>query len=212
MIGTARRTEVDDAKPRRTQSPQNPKNRRTSMNPLRPLAHFVVNHPLYVIAFWVIAAVAIVGTAPKLASVTNSDQSSFLPKSSEFSKATNLAQHMFPSSTNATATFVFSRRDGGALTSTDRQTVAAVTADLKAAHITQVETLATSPALISPNGKVQLATVVLTGKYGDKANDPAVKPLRAEASRLLQGTPWWPASWVTRRPRPTATPPARAVR
>ena len=114
------------------------------MNPLRPLARFVVNHPLYVIAFWVIAAVAIVGTAPKLASVTNSDQSSFLPKSSEFSKATNLAQHMFPSSTNATATFVFSRRDGGALTSTDQPDRDRRDGGPEAAHITQVETLATA--------------------------------------------------------------------
>jgi len=159
------------------------------MNPLRPLARFVVNHPLYVIAFWVIAAVAIVGTAPKLASVTNSDQSSFLPKSSEFSKANTLAQHMFPGSTNATATFVFSRRDGGVLTPTDRQTVSAVTADLRAAHITRVATVATAPSLVSPNRKVQLATVILTGKSGDKANDPAVKPLRDQASQLLRGTP-----------------------
>ena len=159
------------------------------MNPLRPLARFVVNHPLYVIAFWVIAVVGIVYTAPSLASVTNSDQSSFLPKSSEFSKATALAQHMFPGSTNATATFVFSRRDGAALTSADKQTVAAVTAALQAAHLTRVEAVATNSSLVSPNGKVQLSTVVLTGKTGDKANDPAVKPLRNQASQLLQGTP-----------------------
>jgi putative drug exporter of the RND superfamily len=159
------------------------------MNPLRPLARFVVNHPLYVIAFWVIAAVGIVYSAPSLASVTNSDQSSFLPKSSEFSKANNLAQHMFPGSTKATATFVFSRRDGGALTSTDQQTVSAVTADLRAARLTRVAAVATNPSLLSPNRQVQLATVVLTGKSGDKANDPAVKPLRNEAARLLRGTP-----------------------
>jgi RND superfamily putative drug exporter len=159
------------------------------MNPLRPLARFVVNHPLYVIAFWMIAAVGIVYSAPSLASVTNSDQSSFLPKSSEFSKANNLAQHMFPGSTNATATFVFSRRDGGALTSTDQQTVSAVTADLRAARLKRVAAVATNPSLLSPNRQVQLATVVLTGKSGDKANDPAVKPLRNEAARLLRGTP-----------------------
>src|SRR5437764_1388806 len=80
---------------------------RTSMNPFRPLARFVVHHPLYVIAFRVIATIAIVGAAPSLSSVTNSDQSSFLPSSAEFSKANALVQHAFPSSTNASATFVF---------------------------------------------------------------------------------------------------------
>lgn len=190
MIGIAgKATSRTPSKTPQAASRQRSNHRRVNMNPLRPLARFVVNHPLYVIAFWLIAAVGIVYTAPSLASVTNSDQSSFLPKTSEFSKASSLAQHMFPTSTNATATFVFSRRDDGALTSANVQTVRAVTSDLRAAHITRVEGLATSGALVSPNRKVQLATVVLTGKSGSKANDAAVKPLRDEATQLLRGTP-----------------------
>lgn len=158
------------------------------MNPFRSLARFVVKHPINVIAVWVIAAMAIVAVSPSLTSVTNTDQNSFLPKSSEFSKAMKLAEHSFPGSTDASTTFVFTRTDGNPLTDADSKAVSATVARIQADHIARVTSVGTDSSLVSPNHKVQLAQVVFSGHFGDKTLNTSIKPLRDSVSEALQGT------------------------
>ena len=69
----------------------------------------VVRHPIWTIVAWVIATVAIVATAPSLPS--NSDESSFLPKSYESIKATDLQQKAFPAQFTPSAIVLFQRAD-----------------------------------------------------------------------------------------------------
>jgi RND superfamily putative drug exporter len=46
---------------------------------MQRLGDFVVRNRWWVIGVWVVVSVAITAFAPKLSSVTNSDQTSFLP-------------------------------------------------------------------------------------------------------------------------------------
>jgi RND superfamily putative drug exporter len=84
------------------------------------LGRMVVRHPWRVIALWVIAAVAVIATAPGLPTTTN--ESSFLPSSYESIRAANLQDQAFPQAGNVTADaaiIVFARAGGGQLTSAD---------------------------------------------------------------------------------------------
>ena len=86
--------------------------------PFGGLGRAVVRHPWRVIALWVIAAIAVIATSPGLP--TTSNESSFLPKSYESIRAANLQDKAFPQDkhvTAAAAIIVFSRVDGGKLTS-----------------------------------------------------------------------------------------------
>jgi len=58
------------------------------------LGRGVVRHPWLVIGIWIVAAVAIIGLAPKLA--TSSSESSFLPSHYQSVQAQNLQQSAFP--------------------------------------------------------------------------------------------------------------------
>jgi RND superfamily putative drug exporter len=74
------------------------------------LGRLVVGHPWQVIAAWVIAAVAIIGFAPKLA--TTSNEASFLPSRYQSVQAQNLQQKAFPAAAAPAAIIVFERADG----------------------------------------------------------------------------------------------------
>ena len=80
----------------------------------------MVRHPWRVIALWVIAAVAVIATAPKLP--TTSSESSFLPGSYESIRAAHLQDQAFPQTgqvTGSAAIIVFARSDHGRLTAAD---------------------------------------------------------------------------------------------
>ena len=62
------------------------------------LGRVVVHHPWRVIAVWIIAAFAVIATAPSLP--TTSNESSFLPRSYESIQASNLQARAFPQSSN----------------------------------------------------------------------------------------------------------------
>ena len=81
------------------------------------LGRLVVGHPWLVIGIWIVAAVAIVGLAPKLAS--SSSESSFLPSHYQSVQAQNLQQSAFPAAAAPGAIVVFERADGGKLTAAD---------------------------------------------------------------------------------------------
>ena len=100
------------------------------------LGRAVVRHPWRVIALWVIVAVAVIATAPKLP--TTASESSFLPGSYESIRAANLQDQAFPQTghvTGAAAIIVFARADGGRLTAADSAKIAAIAATLDGRHI-----------------------------------------------------------------------------
>jgi putative drug exporter of the RND superfamily len=154
------------------------------------LGRAVVHHPWRVIAVWIIAAFAVIATAPSLP--TTSNESSFLPKSYESIQASDLQAGAFPQSSDITADaaiIVFSRPGGGRLTAADSAKVAAIARTLNSRHVANVTGItATAP---SPNQLVQTALVgmrssVVNGN-GNTAGD-AVRTLRTDIKPLMKGT------------------------
>ena len=158
--------------------------------PFAALGRVVTQHPWTVIAVWIIAAVAVISTAPKLPTTTN--EASFLPSSYESIKAQNLQAQAFPQAGRVDATaaiIVFARSDHGRLTPADKAKVASIASTLNSRHITNILSItAGSP---SPNGLVQTADVAMDNGIvngsGTQAGD-AVKVLRSDIKPLMAGT------------------------
>jgi putative drug exporter of the RND superfamily len=154
------------------------------------LGRMVVRHPWRVIALWVIAAIAVVATAPALPTTTN--ESSFLPSSYESIRAANLQDQAFPQAGNVTADaaiIVFARADNGKLTSADSAKVASVAATLNSRHITNILSVTAGPA--SPNKLVQTALVSMDNSIVNgtsNAAGDAIKVLRADITPLMHGS------------------------
>lgn len=93
------------------------------------LGRFVSRHPWYVIATWLLIAVVVVVTAPKLE--TTSDQSEFLPDKYESIQAMKVQQEKFPEAASAPAAIlVFQREDEGKLTEDDQAEVSRIAEEL----------------------------------------------------------------------------------
>lgn len=150
------------------------------------LGRLVVHNPWKVIAVWILAAFALVAFGPKLSDVTNSDQTSFLPSKYESAQAGKIADRAFPGSDNATATVVFKRADGGAITRADQAKVAEISKKLTAAKIDRV--LSVTPLQVSENGKIMLAGAEIKGQTADKEVPDAVKKLRDATKPLISDT------------------------
>ena len=150
------------------------------------LGRAVVRHPIWVIVVWVIAAVAIIGFAPKLTSTT--DEASFLPTHYESIQAQDIQQAAFPQAATPSAIIVLERQDGGPLTGVDSAKVAAVGRTLTAEHIPDVTSVATAPA--SANKLIQIIAVQMPTSTdpNDKAPGDAVKALRSTLQQQLHGT------------------------
>jgi RND superfamily putative drug exporter len=154
------------------------------------LGRSVVRHPWRVIGIWIIVAVAVIATAPKLPTTTN--ESSFLPSSYESIRAASLQDKAFPQQGHVTAAasiVVFARADNAPLTSADSAKVASIAKTLNDKHISNI--LAVTAGSASPNRLVQTALVamdnnVLNGS-GTAAGD-AIKVLRADIKPLMAGT------------------------
>ena len=117
------------------------------------LGRAVVRHPWRVIALWVIAAVAVIATAPGLPTTTS--ESSFLPSSYESIRAADLQDQAFPQTgqvTGAAAIIVFSRADGGRLTAADSAKVTAIAKTLDGRHIPDIVEHHGRPAVAEPPG------------------------------------------------------------
>ena len=150
----------------------------------------MVRHPWRVIALWVIAAVAVIATAPKLPTTTS--ESSFLPGSYESIRAAHLQDQAFSQTdqvTGSAAIIVFARSEGGRLTAADSAKITAVAATLSGRHIPNIVSITAGPR--SPNGLVQTALVAMPDSVvngsGTTAGD-AVKVLRADIKPLMAGT------------------------
>jgi putative drug exporter of the RND superfamily len=145
----------------------------------------VVRHPIWTIVAWLIAAVAIVATAPSLPS--SSDESSFLPKSYESIQAAELQSKAFPNAFAPSALVLYSRSDGQKLTPADRKDAQHVTNRLGAEGVDQVQKVIPGPA--SKDGKYKLALVQMDSKNaGQPKQTDAAKTLRTDAKTLAAGT------------------------
>ncbi|MEW2291310.1 MMPL family transporter [Streptomyces sp. NPDC006743] len=151
----------------------------------RRIGNMVVRHPVWTIVAWLIAAVAIVATAPSLPS--NSDESSFLPKSYESIKAADLQERAFPSAFTPSAIALYRRADGGTLTADDKQDIARITSELGKKHIDQVQKVVPGPP--SKDGKYAMTLVQMDSKKaGQPEQTDAAKVLRADVRQLAKGT------------------------
>ncbi|MFC8450993.1 MMPL family transporter [Kitasatospora sp. NPDC057223] len=153
------------------------------------IGQFVVSRAWWVIAAWVVAAIAIIGTAPTLTAQT--DEAAFLPKHYESIQATVLQEKAFPSSFTPGALALFERTDGGKLDDADQATMNKVVQGLTDKKIPLVETvLPVGPDSVSKDGKYALSMVGIdktkmqSEEYGD-----AAKAIREEGAKLVDGTP-----------------------
>jgi RND superfamily putative drug exporter len=152
------------------------------------LARYVVAHPWRIIAAWVIAVAVIVPFAPSLASVSSSDQASFLPSSYESVRAEKLVDKAFPQSSGTSAIFIVERADGHRLTPNDRREIGTLAVRLQDTRIAGVERVTTNLHLSSPNGKAQLVDVSFQGSAQDQSVQKAVGTLRKDADSILRGS------------------------
>ncbi|HLH59282.1 MAG TPA: MMPL family transporter, partial [Streptosporangiaceae bacterium] len=163
---------------------------RSRGNPFAALGRLVTRHPWLVIGAWIIAAVAVVATAPSLP--TTSNEASFLPSHYESIRAQNLQDRAFPQAGKVDPTaaiIVFARPGGGRLTSADRARVASVASTLNGRHIRYILGVTAGPP--SRNGQVQTAAVTMTNNIvngdGNQAGD-AIKTLRTDLKPLMAGS------------------------
>jgi RND superfamily putative drug exporter len=150
------------------------------------LGRFVVRRPWWVIAGWLVAAVAIIGLAPKLASTT--DEASFLPTHYESIQALQLQQAAFPQAQTPAAIIVVERQDDGPLTTADSAGIAGIATALSDQHISHVTAVQAAPA--SPNKLIQIIAVQMpqVTSPSDMTQAHAVKALRAQLPTQLAGT------------------------
>lgn len=98
---------------------------------------FVVRFRFLIVVAWVVATILCIHFLPSLGSVSNSDNSAFLPASAPSSHAAQL-ETPFQSSGGSTATLVASRADGP-LTAADEAAISGVEQKVAGvAHVTRV--------------------------------------------------------------------------
>ena len=146
----------------------------------------VVRHPWLVIGIWIVAAVAIIGLAPKLA--TSSSESSFLPSHYQSVQAQNLQQRAFPSAAAPGAIVVFERADGGKVTAADSKLVDSIASKLAADDIPTLSTIQAGPP--SANKLIQTISIQIPSASGQLTSTQtnAIGTLRSDLSSLVSGT------------------------
>ncbi|HVX32856.1 MAG TPA: MMPL family transporter [Solirubrobacterales bacterium] len=146
------------------------------------LGGFVVRRPWWVIGVWVVAAAAIIATAPSLP--TSTEESDFLPSHYESIKALHLREDAFPSAFNPSVVIVAQPQGGGKLSAADSKQVESIGAELKQSPIAAIEGVEVGEP--SPNKKVQTIQVELpelNPSNEDTVYD-AVKALRSELAQV----------------------------
>jgi putative drug exporter of the RND superfamily len=158
------------------------------------LGRLTSRRPWFVIAAWVVLAIAVVSLAPAL--TTTQEESEFLPDHYESIQAAKIQEEKFPGATTPAALIVFEREDGQALTEDDQATVNQIAEELgpKLGEDTFVQQVVTvSPdgePNVSEDGMVQIGIVGLaegsTG-FDTQAFDDA-KAMRDDIADLTEGT------------------------
>lgn len=146
----------------------------------------VVAHPWRVIALWVVAVIAVVSLAPKLA--TTSSEVSFLPSHYQSVQAQDLQKSAFSHTATPEALVVFTRRDGAALHTGDQGIVDHAAHVLAARHIPA--TSGVDPAVLSANRLVAMVGVQMPNVQGQLtiSQTNAVLTLRRVVASLVAGT------------------------
>jgi putative drug exporter of the RND superfamily len=153
------------------------------------LGRFVVRRAWWVVAGWLVAAAAVVFTAPSLGDITSADQGSFLPPSYESVQAIELAKKAFPQQSTATALIVVKRSDGQALTGADEARVGQLAQALQAGNIDRTSGYLTGPQAVAPSKSVQVINVGLEAPNpGDPALLDAIRDVRAAMGPALAGS------------------------
>jgi len=156
---------------------------------LNKLGIFVVKNRWRVIAVWVVAAIAITAFAPKLSSVTSSDQTSFLPNKYDSVQAQKIAEKAFPQSKDDVEILLVKRQDGGKLTAADHATITKLATQLKAAHVSKVAAVITSDANVSKDDSAQIVQVVVSTQVtGGTADVNLTKSIREAVKKLVVGS------------------------
>lgn len=152
------------------------------------LGQFVVRRAWWVIVAWLVAAVAIVASAPTITAQT--DESAFLPKHYESIQAAQVQEKAFPSSFTPAALLLFERTDGGKLTEADQASMDKVVNGLTDQHIPAVEQIIpVSEKAKSTDGKYALSMVAIDKtKMQTKEYTDAAKSLRTEGTKLAADT------------------------
>ena len=158
------------------------------------LGRLTSRRPWFVIAAWVVLAIAVVSLAPALE--TTQDQEEFLPDHYESVKAYAIQDEKFPGATSPAALIVFEREDGKPLTQDDQAEVARISEELgpklgKDTFVQQVVTVSPDgEPNVSEDGLVQLGIVGLaegaTGFSPDELDD--ARAMREDLADLVDGT------------------------
>ncbi|WP_412541003.1 MMPL family transporter [Longispora sp. K20-0274] len=146
----------------------------------------VARRPWLVIATWLLVAVAVIAAAPSLKSVTNSDQSAFLPSSAQSAQAAAVAKEA-GFTKGATGVIHVQRADGGTLDQADLAAIGQLSQKLKAPAVTGV--LFDPAQTVAPNGRGALLVVQFEGAARDEKVHDAVATLRTQTADALRGGP-----------------------
>lgn len=148
----------------------------------------VTRRPWFVIAGWLIAAALIILSAPRISSITNPDQSSFLPATAESARAAALAARAFPDSTGVSGIIVITR-PGGPLSDADLARVGGLAQRLNADKPAVVRGVLYDPTqTVAANRRVAMLVASFSGpaERGDVRD--AVTTLREATTQALAGT------------------------
>lgn len=158
------------------------------------LGRLTSRRPWFVIAAWVVIAIAVAALAPAL--TTTQEESEFLPDHYESVQATKIQEESFPGATTPAALIIFEREDGKPLTDEDQATVDQIAEDLGpqlGADTFVQEVVTVGPdgkPNVSEDGQIQVGVVGLaedsTG-YDQQAMDDA-KAMRDDLADLTEGT------------------------
>lgn len=158
---------------------------------LDKLGRFIAKNRWWVIGVWVVVAVVITVFAPRLSSVTSSDQTSFLPGKYESAQAQKIADKAFPESKDDVEILLVKRHDGSRLQPADIGKIQYLALGLQAEGLKtgRVSAVRTSPQMVSKDGTAQMVQIVMKGQATGGAEDVAVvKAIREKVSAALKGT------------------------
>ena len=152
------------------------------------IGQFVVKRAWWVIGAWLVAAVAIVATAPTITAQT--DESAFLPKHYESIQAGQVQAKAFPARFTPSAVLLFERADGGKLDAADKAAMGKVVKGLTDERIPLVEQILPVGAdSVSKDGRFARSQVAIDqSKQQSEEFGQAAKELRDKGKALLSGT------------------------
>ena len=145
---------------------------------MRTVGSLAVGFRYAIVVVWAAAAALCVVFLPSLASVTNPDNTSFLPSDTGTAKAIDLAAPFVPPG-QSSATLVATRSDGK-LTPTDQSAFR----DLEAAVAKVPHVVSVNDQGVSSDGKVQKALVVVSVATGSPDAGDVVDDIRAQFSSV----------------------------